>query len=384
MNIVNENIMIDTTMLDRPLVILTGATGGLGSECLEKLLNIFPGHFIVLFIRANSAEHLMSRLNTIFDYLKVQEDKRERVIPLLSDICQPDFGLDKHLYDSLVRNVTHFYHIAANVDFNLSFESSAAINVISTNNVLSFVSEAKQQNNEIKLNYVSTAYVVGDRKNKLKESELNCNQDFYNGYEKSKFVAECKVESLKQELPITIYRPSMIVGHSDSGRIKNYFAFYDFLKILGLVSSRVLLADPNVKVDIVPSDYVANAICYFSTQQSSQGKTYHLTAGLERSLTIGEVLDVVFSDCELPRSYRRPQVIPADYFWSNASEEEVRRFKNSAMSLLLKTYTPYLSHERDFEVSKTMEILSHQSIVLPSVRKFLPNVVHYAIKNKYQ
>jgi thioester reductase-like protein len=359
-------------------------TGGLGSELLIKLLESHPNYLIVTLIRAVDEVQLYNRLQGIFQYGDIDTKQQTKVYPILADICKPKLGVKDAIYDRLARNVHFIFHLAANVEFDISFESSYAVNVVSTEHILLFAKFAIQYGNLKRFNYVSTAYIAGDRRGSLKEKETFCGQNFHNGYEKSKLIAELKVEAEKQTLPITIYRPSMIVGSSKTGKTRKFFAFYDFLKILGLTSSRILLADPNARMDIVPSDYIADAMCYLSAQEFSNGNTYHLAAGLNRSLSVGKVLDTIFSKCELPKNFQKPEVIDENYFWKSANENELRRFKNSAMNLLIKVYSPYLSHERDFEVSKTMELLNSARIHLPSSTELLPTIVHYALAKKFK
>ncbi|MCV4932392.1 SDR family oxidoreductase, partial [Escherichia coli] len=86
--------------------------------------------------------------------------------------------------------------------------------------------------NPERYNYISTCYVAGLRRGRILESELEHNAGFRNFYEESKYLAELSVEQLKPDLPITIFRPSVVVGDSVSGETAKYDGIYYLIRYL--------------------------------------------------------------------------------------------------------------------------------------------------------
>src|SRR6185503_1551609 len=106
---------------------------------------------------------------------------------------------------------------------------------------------------------VSTCYVAGRRTGEILETELEHRAGFRNFYEETKYLAEAEVEKLKNDLPVTIFRPSVVVGDSRTGETAKYDGIYYL--ILYLRKSPALLRFVNVgndavKLNLVPVDFV--------------------------------------------------------------------------------------------------------------------------------
>jgi hypothetical protein len=137
--------------------------------------------------------------------------------------------------------------------------------------------------------HVSTAFVCGDRTGPVCEDELECCQGFHNDYERSKFEAERRV-LLARGLHSTIYRPSVIVGDSRTGYTASYHGIYPFLEMgdriaepaeSGAHRRRLTLRLPftgKEPLDLVPVDWVAQAIVRLLHLPRCHGRTFHLTA----------------------------------------------------------------------------------------------------------
>jgi len=117
--------------------------------------------------------------------------------------------------------------------------------------------------------YISTAYVCGNREGVIFEDETDKGCCFSNGYEQSKWEAEQFVRSLMSQIPITIFRPSIIVGDSQTGRIATFNVLYPPLKFLCLGTKIPLPGRSKVSLDVIPVDYAAQAILQITLNNGS-------------------------------------------------------------------------------------------------------------------
>jgi nucleoside-diphosphate-sugar epimerase len=133
--------------------------------------------------------------------------------------------------------------------------------------------------------YVSTAYVAGDRRGTVYEDDHRCGR-FRNSYERSKHEAEALVRA--SGLPWTVARPSIVVGERETGWTASFNVLYAPLRALGAGAYPVIPARRRAPLDVVPIDYVADAVVALSAHPEAVAGTFHLTAG-EHASTIGEV-----------------------------------------------------------------------------------------------
>lgn len=373
-------------------ILLTGVTGGLGSEMLPRLVRSYPHHTIMALIRGKDDVEVRKRLNEAAAYGHLTEDERNRVFALRGEVSNPNFGLDVVAWQSMATSVAQIFHLAANVNFDVPLNEARSANVNSTVEVLRFARQCLRNGpKDFRLNHVSTAYIVGDRRGKLKESELRCGQKFWNAYEQSKCEAEEIVTAATGEVPITVYRPSQVIGESGAGRIRKFFGFYEFVKLAarGKASMTLEFGDPNMRPDMVPSDYVCDAMLYFSRQPDAAGRTYHLAAGLEESICSDRLIDIVFGVLQSSPPQRSNLTRPRWKSTDNMSETQVLAFgggsyHSSVLKLLVKSLLPYLSYERDFDVEKTRMRLASAGIVMPPIEQVVRITTQYAINQRYE
>ena len=272
-------------------VLLTGATGFVGTELLARYLQLTDRRVFVL-IRARDDTHARERLcETLRCALGAAEPWIERVHALAGDITQPGLGLDPDVGLDVAGSVSEIVHGAASVSFDLALEASRAINVQGTQRMLAFAELCRLEGGLRRFTYVSTAYVAGTHRGRFSEDDLMVGQRFRNAYEQSKFEAELLVASFNERLPITVVRPSIIVGDRHSGWTASFNVLYWPLRALAKGSYPVLPARRRAPVDVVPVDYVADAIVALAGLDEAAGQTYHLTASQHAS-NIGELLSL--------------------------------------------------------------------------------------------
>ena len=272
-------------------ILLTGATGFVGMELLARYLQLTDRTVFVL-IRADDDAHALARLReTLLCALGVDEPYLHRLRAVAGDITHPGLGLDPEVAIAIAGEISEIVHGAASVSFDLALDASRAINVEGTGRMLAFAELCRLQGGLRRFTYVSTAYVAGLHRGAFREDDLDVGQRFRNAYERSKFEAELVVREHAELLPITVVRPSIIVGDRTSGWTASFNVLYWPLRALAKGSYPLLPARRRAPVDVVSVDYVADAIVALTGSAGAAGQTYHLTASADAS-SIGELLSL--------------------------------------------------------------------------------------------
>jgi len=255
-------------------VLLTGFPGFLGSALVELLLDRHEAETsIPCLIQAQYRAEAEQRRTAIDE--RVPADAVERLDLVEGDITFDDLGLGDR-YDDLAAETTEVYHLAAVYDLTMDRAVGKAVNVDGTRHMVAFAATADVD----RLHYVSTVVVAGDYQGEFTESMLQEGQSFFNYYESSKHMAEVAVRERTDEIPTTIYRPGVAVGDSRTGETQKYDGPYDFIEALVDQGEYAVVPVPygssEAEFNVVPRDYVVDAISYLSGIEESVGKTYHL------------------------------------------------------------------------------------------------------------
>lgn len=276
------------------MVLLTGATGLVGMEVLARYLQR-TDRSVCALVRADDWEHAADRmrqtLRTLFGDADVYAD---RVLAVPGDIEAGGLGLADEQRVELAASVSEIIHCAASVSFTLPLAQLRDINVEGTRRALHFAELCRRHGGLDRFCHVSTAYVAGDHKGEFREDQLEVGQRFNNPYERSKFEAEVVVREFGDRLPIQIVRPSIIVGERDSGWTVSFNVLYAPLRAFAGGAYVALPGRREAPVDVVPVDYVADAL-FELARQPGRGdagpQTYHLVAGAHAS-TVGELVEL--------------------------------------------------------------------------------------------
>lgn len=197
------------------------------------------------------------------------------IIP--GDITEPDLAISEEDRTRLEDEITHVFHLAAIYDLAVPKDIAYKVNVVGTRNVNDWILTLKHVKRYV---YFSTSYVAGTREGRILESELEKQQSFKNHYESTKFEAEVLVRKMISQVPTTIIRPGIVVGHSKTGETIKfdgpYFIlnFFDRLKFLPLIP---YLGKGQAEGNFVPIDYIFDATIYLGHADIGIGKTYQLT-----------------------------------------------------------------------------------------------------------
>jgi thioester reductase-like protein len=269
-------------------VLLTGATGFVGMELLARYLERTNRRVYALVRGANWHEVTARVERTLLCLFGADHPYSQRVVAVRGDITCPGLGLGVKR-DQLAERVSEVVHGAASVSFELGLEDTRQINVEGTRRVLEFAESADERGGLRRFTYISTAYVAGEHMGCFSEDDLDVGQRFRNAYEQSKFEAEHLVAGAR--LPVTVLRPSIVVGERDSGWTQSFNVLYWPLRAFSRGAYAALPARRDAPVDVVPVDYVADAIFALSQAPEAEGSTYHLTAG-SNATSVGELVEL--------------------------------------------------------------------------------------------
>jgi thioester reductase-like protein len=253
-------------------VLFTGFPGFIGARLLPRLLELSPEEKFVCLVQDRFLDLARRELAAIEARAPAA---RGRMSIAVGDITRPGLALSGDDATRLRRELTGAHHLAAVYDLAVSRELGMKVNVEGTRNVLRFLAEAPSFE---RLHYVSTAYVSGTATGVFRESDLDVGQGFKNHYEETKFLAE--VEVVRSGVPSTIYRPSVVVGDSRTGETGKFDGPYFTLTAMEKIPSPgvfLRVGSGNNPVNLVPVDFVVEALARLSTQRERGTRTYHLT-----------------------------------------------------------------------------------------------------------
>jgi thioester reductase-like protein len=359
-------------------LLLTGATGFVGAELLARYVQLTDRTIYVL-IRADDARHAAERLReTLRCALGSAEPHLQRVRALAGDITHDGLGLDPQHALEAAGEISEIVHGAASVSFDLALEPARAINVHGTRRMLEFAELCRAEGGLRRFTYISTAYVAGTHRGAFGEDDLDVGQRFRNAYEQSKFEAELLVAGHGASLPITVVRPSIVVGDRHSGWTSSFNVLYWPLRALAKGSYPVLPARRRAPVDVVSVDYVADAIVALAGSPEAAGHTYHLTASQD-AITIGELLELSVARL----GCRRPPLI-SPRLYRHVLAPLISRLQPSRRRFLraTETYLPY------FAVAAVYDNARARAALAPAIKPaplpdYFDAIVDYALRARW-
>src|SRR5215831_13816269 len=195
-------------------IFITGATGFLGSHLAARLLD--DGHQVAVLARGSRNLSAEARVKEVLR--DVGTLRFDRLTVFEGDISAPDLGLSEEAKKRIIASTDEIWHCAASLFFQQEDRSEIfRMNVEGTRHVLELVKQTSTR----RLHHVSTAYVAGNRTDIALETDINVGQTFKNAYEESKCQAEMLIsaEQAKQTIVASVYRPSIVIGDSRSGRV---------------------------------------------------------------------------------------------------------------------------------------------------------------------
>lgn len=357
-------------------ILLTGATGFLGTFLLADLLK-YTNADIYCLVRSQNSEQAGQRLQkSLEEAFQWQPGFSARLKPVLGDLALPRLGLSEEMSERLAQDIDTIYHNGAQVNMLYPYEELKAANVQGTREIISLATRHKVK----PLYYISTLSVFSHtgetRIQYVREQDSidDFHEHIHGGYGQSKWVAEKIVTIARSRgLPVVIYRPGRITGHSESGFWRSEDVLYRMIKgclQLGMCPTFAT----NDTLEMTPVDFVSRAIVSLATRKSSLGQSFHLCCPPGAEAQINDIMHWVAT-----AGYQLQQVSYGDWF------EELSRVVEQGQENELATFLPLLpqpgkppqdASQRLMIVQDnryTMKTLARDSITCPPVDQ---NLLH--------
>ena len=262
-------------------IFFTGFPGFLGSELLPRVV-LRTDHDALCLVQPKFRALAEERAQQL---VKLHPALANRIHIVDGDLTQPLDHVDRD-------DVREIYHLAAVYDLDVPRDLGMRVNVTGTQRVLDLAERAQRLE---RLHYVSTCYVSGRYPGVFTEGDLEKGRSFNNYYEETKHLAEVEVRRRMGRIPVTIYRPSVVVGDSATGATQKfdgpYFVIQWLMRQPKLAVLPVVGRPSRYRFNVVPRDFVIRALTHLSGLTTSVGKTYALAD--PRPMTVDETIDTI-------------------------------------------------------------------------------------------
>ena len=366
-------------------VFLTGGTGVVGSALAPLFLNE-PDTELWLLIRARDDAELATRVDALFSYWGADlrmDTARQRLHALRGDVSEDRLGLMAGDYETLAGRVTHIVHSAASVKMNMSEEEARRSSIVPTEAILALANRARAGGTLRKLDYVSTLGVAGRMSGLVPEAPLAGDQGFHNTYESSKAEAERLVlAAIADGLPVTIHRPSMVVGDSRTGKAirPQVFQFLAGFLAGGQTAGFVPRLE-GVQLDTIPSDTVAAVIHWSSGAPDAVGRILHLCTGPERAIGLMPLMAMA-REVHKAKGESLPALKPLPLPLFRALMRIARGLSGEDGRRRLANLTLFLDYAEDrqtFDNKGTARLLAGAGLPVPDPASYLPRILGLGI-----
>ena len=327
-------------------ILVTGATGLIGRRVVESILRRTDAPVVALVRDPSRWQQIAAHLGA----------NASRVTAVRADITRPALGLDLRTMTRSLGTPLVVVHSAGDIVFSRSLAESRQVNVEGTRNVV----DLSYSFPDVRLVHVSSAFAVGRRTGVIAEGSTAQGAGWVNAYEQSKHEAELIVR--ESDLDYVIARPSTVVCDDAGGAVTQVNAVHRALRLYHAGLASMMPGTEDTPVDVIPADWLADAIARLALANNCAGKTVHLCAG-EGALPLGELLDRTYSLWSRDTSWRRRDVArPAladlgTYQLFERSVELVGDARLKRITRSLSHFVPQLALPKVFETSVARDLL---------------------------
>ena len=362
-------------------VFLTGSTGAIGSALVPRLLED-PGTSVSLLIRARDEDNLHVRLGNLLSYWQYLpgDFRAARIRAVRGDISQPFFGMRPDEYAKVAGETTQIIHCAASVKLNMTMDQARITAVVPTRTVLALGRICARAGTLRKIDLVSTVGVWGRTPGHMPERRLPEVSNFHNTYEAAKSEAESVIWAEGDGLPITVHRPSMVVGSTGNGRVIHFQVFYHLCEFLSGARTFGIMPDlGQTRLDTIPVDWVADVIRWSSNHPETAGQIFHLCSGPDRAISLPRLQEKVRMVWQ-SRGRKLPALRRLDRRLLKRLVPLIGLFTGEKTRRALRGLSPvlaYLAEDQGFLNDETARVLAAAGLPVPSVESYLGQVLGY-------
>jgi NAD(P)-dependent dehydrogenase (short-subunit alcohol dehydrogenase family) len=357
---------------------VTGGTGFIGRFLVANLLK--RGEPIYVLVRKSSAKKLGELRN---DYWHATD---KQVIGVVGDLGKPNLGVSAEDAKRLAGKVRHFFHLAAVYDLTASPEDQQKANVDGTRNAVEFAETIKAGC----FHHVSSIAAAGLYDGVFREDMFDEAEDLDHPYFRTKHDSEGIVRR-ECSRPFRIYRPGFVVGDSKTGYIDKIDGPYYFFKFIQKLRQTLPPWMPTIgieggRINIVPVDFVADAIDYLAHKKGLDGKCFHLTDPAPHR--IGEVLNIFARAGHAPQMTMRVNArmfgfIPAPILYGIGSLSPVKRMVRAVLTDfgIPRDVFQFINWPTRYDNREATKALKGSGISVPHVETYAAKLWDYWERN---
>jgi len=347
-------------------IFMTGFPGFIAGRLVERLADGDTEFFLLI-----QPKFVDAAMESIGKIARARNVPLENFALVEGDITKPDLGIAAEDLELIRAEATDIFHLAAVYDLAVEKDTAFTVNLEGTKNVNDFVRSIK---NLHRYNYVSTCYVAGKRKGRILETELEHDAGFRNFYEETKFLAEMEVERLKKDLPVTIFRPSVVVGDSKTGETAKYDGIYYLIHYLRRAPQLLRLinvGNTRVRLNLVPVDFVVDSIAALAFDDDTAGETLALAD--PAPLTTAALFDEIAKKLSGKKSLFTPPGRVVEVLLSTPISPPITGLPLFGV--------PYFFIDQEYDTREAGNQLAKHGIKCPKFGDYVANLVDFVEKH---
>ena len=346
---------------------VTGATGFIGKRLVKKLLER-KGTVVYFLLRPESADKAA-------ELRKYWGVTATRAIAVAGDLTSKKLGVSAADIKTLKGQIDHFYHLAAVYDLAAGTETQVAVNIDGTRNTLELARAIEAGH----FHHVSSIAAAGLYEGVFREDMFEEAEGLDHPYFQTKHESE-KLVRQDAKLTWTVYRPAMVVGDSQTGEMDKIDGPYYFFKLIQRIRQILPPWMPSIgleggRVNIVPVDYVVDAIAAISHQDKIAQRCFHLVDPV--GYRVGDVLDIFSRAAHGPRmsvfvNAALLGFIPKGVRKGMMALAPVRRVRNAVMKDLglPEEMLTFVNYPTRFDCRETTAALKGTGVACPNLKDY--------------
>lgn len=346
---------------------VTGATGFIGKRLVRKLLERKGA--VVHFLVRKESEGKVAELREFWGVTAA------RALPVFGDLTAKKLGVAAEDVKKLKGQVDHFFHLAAVYDLGADEESQAQVNIDGTRNTVEFAKAIDAGH----FHHVSSIAAAGLYEGVFREDMFEEAENYEHPYFMTKHESE-KIVRKESKVPWTVYRPAMVVGDSRTGEMDKIDGPYYFFKLIQRMRQLLPPWMPAVgleggRVNIVPVDYVVDALDHISHQKGIEKRAFHLVDPV--GYRVGDVLDIFSRAAHAPRmnlfiNAALLGFIPRSVKKGLMAVAPVRRIRNAVMKDLglPEDILSFVNYPTRFDARDAQAMLKGTGIEVPNLKEY--------------
>ena len=287
------------------------------------------------------------------------------------DITRPRLGLSDTDFQTARDETTLLFHLAAVYDLAVVRDVALRVNVEGTRCVNEFARSLLKLR---RYHYVSTCYVAGLRTGLIREDELQHATGFRNYYEETKYLAELEVEALKPDLPVTIHRPAVVCGDSQTGETAKYDGIYyliNYLRMQPSLLSLVNIGNRDVRLNVVPVDFVVESMAALTIDERATGATVQLAD--PAPLTTHELFEAI---AQALVGHGSRITVPAPLVRTSLTLPRAE-----ILSRLPRAGVPYFFLDQMYDTTRARALLEPHGVRCPPITSYIDALIEFVARH---